>query len=249
MVVSYDENAVSEADIIGAVVKAGYGASVAGSAKSGTGDASTSSGAADAVLEEVKQMKRRLIISIIFTLPIFYISMGHMMGWPLPDFLLGDENAVVFVFTQFILMMPVVFVNFKFYRIGFKTLIQRAPNMDSLIALGATASVVYSVFAIYAMAYYTGHGDLSTAHHYGMELYFESAAMILTLITVGKYMESRAKGKTSEAIAKLMDLAPKTAVVERDGKEMEIPIEQVVTGDVIVVRPGQSIPVDGEIIE
>lgn len=249
MVVSYDENAVSEADIIGAVVKAGYGASVAGSAKSGTGDASTSSGAADAALEEVKQMKRRLIISIIFTLPIFYISMGHMMGWPLPDFLLGDENAVVFVFTQFILMLPVVFVNFKFYRIGFKTLIQRAPNMDSLIAIGSGASIAYGIYAIYKIAFAIGQGDMGTVHHFAMDVYFESAAMILTLITLGKYFEARAKGKTSEAITKLMDLAPKTATVIRDGKEEVVEASDVVKGDIVVVKAGESIPVDGVVTE
>lgn len=249
MVVSYDENAVSEADIIGAVVKAGYGASVAGSAKSGTGDASTSSRAADAALEEVKQMKRRLIISIIFTLPIFYISMGHMMGWPLPDFLLGDENAVVFVFTQFILMLPVVFVNFKFYRIGFKTLIQRAPNMDSLIAIGSGASIAYGIYAIYKIAFAIGQGDMGTVHHFAMDVYFESAAMILTLITLGKYFEARAKGKTSEAITKLMDLAPKTATVIRDGKEEVVEASDVVKGDIVVVKAGESIPVDGVVTE
>ena len=249
MVVSYDENAVSEADIIGAVVKAGYGASVAGSAKSGTGDASTSIGAADAALEEVKQMKRRLIISIIFTLPIFYISMGHMMGWPLPDFLLGDENAVVFVFTQFILMLPVVFVNFKFYRIGFKTLIQRAPNMDSLIAIGSGASIAYGIYAIYKIAFAIGQGDMGTVHHFAMDVYFESAAMILTLITLGKYFEARAKGKTSEAITKLMDLAPKTATVIRDGKEEVVEASDVVKGDIVVVKAGESIPVDGVVTE
>lgn len=250
MVVSYDENAVSEADIIGAVEKAGYGASVAGSFKDNAKTASASgSGAADAALEEVKQMKRRLIISIIFTLPIFYISMGHMMGWPLPDFLLGDENAVVFVFTQFILMLPVVFVNFKFYRIGFKTLIQRAPNMDSLIAIGSGASIAYGIYAIYKIAFAIGQGDMGTVHNFAMDVYFESAAMILTLITLGKYFEARAKGKTSEAITKLMDLAPKTATVIRDGKEEVVGASDVVKGDIVVVKAGESIPVDGVVTE
>lgn len=250
MVVSYDENAVSEADIIGAVEKAGYGASVAGSFKDNAKTTSASgSGAADAALEEVKQMKRRLIISIIFTLPIFYISMGHMMGWPLPDFLLGDENAVVFVFTQFILMLPVVFVNFKFYRIGFKTLIQRAPNMDSLIAIGSGASIAYGIYAIYKIAFAIGQGDMGTVHHFAMDVYFESAAMILTLITLGKYFEARAKGKTSEAITKLMDLAPKTATVIRDGKEEVVEASDVVKGDIVVVKAGESIPVDGVVTE
>ena len=144
------------------------------------------------------------------------------------------------------LTIPVLIINKKYFVVGFKALWNKAPNMDSLIALGSAASVVYSVFAIYSMAYAMGHGDLMTAHHYGMELYFESAAMILTLITVGKYMETRSKGKTSEAISKLMDLAPKTATVLRGGVEQEIPVEDVVTGDTIIVKPGQRIPVDGK---
>lgn len=242
MVVEYDETKLRTEDIIQAVQSGGYGAQVQGETKAQQKQTNVAE-------QEQKQMKQRLIASFCFLIPLFYISMGHMMGAPLPAILQGEENLLLFALTQLLLTIPVLFINRKYFIVGFRSLWHRAPNMDSLIALGATASVVYSVFAIYAMAYYTGHGDLSTAHHYGMELYFESAAMILTLITVGKYMESRAKGKTSEAIAKLMDLAPKTAVVERDGKEMEIPIEQVVAGDVIVVRPGQSIPVDGEIIE
>lgn len=242
MVVEYDETKLHTEDIIQAVQSGGYGAQVQGETKAQEKQTNVAA-------QEQKQMKQRLIASFCFLIPLFYISMGHMMGAPLPAILQGEENQLLFALTQLLLTIPVLFINRKYFIVGFRTLWHRAPNMDSLIALGATASVVYSVFAIYAMAYYTGHGDLSTAHHYGMELYFESAAMILTLITVGKYMESRAKGKTSEAIAKLMDLAPKTAVVEREGKEIEIPIEQVVTGDVVVVRPGQSIPVDGEVIE
>ena len=156
---------------------------------------------------------------------------------------------MIFALTQLFLTIPVLIINKKYYVVGFKALWNRAPNMDSLIALGSAASVVYSVFAIYSMAYAMGHGDLMTAHHYGMELYFESAAMILTLITVGKYMETRSKGKTSEAISKLMDLAPKTATVLRNGVEQEIPVEEVVTGDTIIVKPGQRIPVDGKIME
>ena len=175
--------------------------------------------------------------------------MGHMMGAPLPAILLGDENVMIFALTQLFLTIPVLIINKKYFVVGFKALWNKAPNMDSLIALGSAASVIYSVFAIYSMAYAMGHGDLMTAHHYGMELYFESVAMILTLITVGKYMETRSKGKTSEAISKLMDLAPKTATVLRGGVEQEIPVEEVVTGDTIIVKPGQRIPVDGKIIE
>ncbi|MBQ7102744.1 MAG: copper-translocating P-type ATPase, partial [Anaerotignum sp.] len=200
-------------------------------------------------LEEMKTMKNRLISSFCFLIPLFYISMGHMMGAPLPKILTGHENIMLFALTQLLLATPVLIINRKFFTVGFKALINRAPNMDSLVALGSAASYIYSIFAIYAMGYHLGHGDLTMAHHYGMELYLEGAAMILTLITVGKYMETRSKGKTSEAIGKLMDLAPKMATVLRNGKEQEIPVEQVTVGDIVIVRPGQSIPVDGRIIE
>lgn len=242
MVVEYDDHALGTTDIIHAVESGGYGASVQGETK-------TQEAPKNVAAEEMHHMKRRLIASFCFLIPLFYISMGHMMGAPLPAILLGDENVMIFALTQLFLTIPVLIINKKYYVVGFKALWNRAPNMDSLIALGSAASVVYSVFAIYSMAYAMGHGDLMTAHHYGMELYFESAAMILTLITVGKYMETRSKGKTSEAISKLMDLAPKTATVLRDGVEQEIPVEEVVTGDTIIVKPGQRIPVDGKIIE
>lgn len=242
MVVEYDDNALGTTDIIHAVESGGYGASVQGETK-------TQEAPKNVAAEEMHHMKRRLIASFCFLIPLFYISMGHMMGAPLPAILLGDENVMIFALTQLFLTIPVLIINKKYYVVGFKALWNKAPNMDSLIALGSAASVVYSVFAIYSMAYAMGHGDLMTAHHYGMELYFESAAMILTLITVGKYMETRSKGKTSEAISKLMDLAPKTATVLRGGVEQEIPVEEVVTGDTIIVKPGQRIPVDGKIIE
>lgn len=242
MVVEYDDNALGTTDIIHAVESGGYGASVQGETK-------TQETPKNVAAEEMHHMKRRLIASFCFLIPLFYISMGHMMGAPLPAILLGDKNVMIFALTQLFLTIPVLIINKKYFVVGFKALWNKAPNMDSLIALGSAASVVYSVFAIYSMAYAMGHGDLMTAHHYGMELYFESAAMILTLITVGKYMETRSKGKTSEAISKLMDLAPKTATVLRGGVEQEIPVEDVVTGDTIIVKPGQRIPVDGKIIE
>lgn len=242
MVVEYDDNALGTTDIIYAVESGGYGASVQGETK-------TQETPKNVAAEEMHHMKRRLIASFCFLIPLFYISMGHMMGAPLPAILLGDENVMIFALTQLFLTIPVLIINKKYFVVGFKALWNKAPNMDSLIALGSAASVIYSVFAIYSMAYAMGHGDLMTAHHYGMELYFESAAMILTLITVGKYMETRSKGKTSEAISKLMDLAPKTATVLRGGVEQEIPVEDVVTGDTIIVKPGQRIPVDGKIIE
>lgn len=242
MVVEYDDNALGTTDIIHAVESGGYGASVQGETK-------TQEAPKNVAAEEMHHMKWRLIASFCFLIPLFYISMGHMMGAPLPAILLGDENVMIFALTQLFLTIPVLIINKKYFVVGFKALWNKAPNMDSLIALGSAASVIYSVFAIYSMAYAMGHGDLMTAHHYGMELYFESAAMILTLITVGKYMETRSKGKTSEAISKLMDLAPKTATVLRGGVEQEIPVEEVVKGDTIIVKPGQRIPVDGKIIE
>lgn len=252
MVVSFDDS-INEQDIVKAVEKAGYGARISGNTSAKgfkmNGGTSRANEAVDAAAEELKSMKKRLIISIIFTLPIFYISMGHMMGWPLPSILLGNENALIFVFTQFLLLLPVVFVNFKFYRIGFKTLAQRAPNMDSLIAIGSGASIAYGIYAIYKIAYGLGRGDMQTVHHFAMDVYFESAAMILTLITLGKFFEARAKGKTSEAITKLMNLAPKTATVIRDGVEEIIESDQVLKGDIVIVRAGEAIPVDGTVIE
>lgn len=245
MVVEYDETALHTDDIIKAVESGGYGASLQGANASST----TPEPPKNVALEEMAVMKKRLISSFCFLIPLFYISMGHMMGAPLPAILLGHENMMIFALTQLLLATPVLIINKKFFVVGFKALWNRAPNMDSLVALGAAASYLYSLFAIYAMAYHMGRGDLEMAHHYGMELYLEGAAMILTLITVGKYMETRSKGKTSEAISKLMDLAPKMATVLRGGVEQEIPIEQVIVGDILIVRPGQSVPVDGKLIE
>ena len=242
MVVEYDDTALSTDDIIGAVKSGGYGASVQGAT-------AAQEPPKNIALEEMKVMKKRLIASFCFLIPLFYVSMGHMMGFPLPAILLGHENMMIFALTQLLLATPVLIINKKFFVVGFQALWHRAPNMDSLVALGSAASYLYSLFAIFAMAYYMGHGALMTAHHYAMELYLEGAAMILTLITVGKYMETRSKGKTSEAIGKLMDLAPKMATVIKDGRETEIPVEQVAVGDILIVRPGQSIPVDGRITE
>ncbi|WP_417341309.1 heavy metal translocating P-type ATPase, partial [Gordonibacter urolithinfaciens] len=185
-----------------------------------------------------------------FTIPLFYISMGHMFGWPLPGFLLGERNIMAFGLTQLLLLAPVVFVNFKFFRVGFKTLFRGAPNMDSLIALGSTAATVYGVYALYRIAYALGAGDVHGAHAAGMDLYFESAAMILTLITLGKYFEARAKGRTTDAIATLMDLAPKTAVrVSADGTQEQILADDVREGDVLAVRAGEGVPVDGVVVD
>ena len=178
-----------------------------------------------------------------------YISMGHMFGAPLPNFLTGNENALSFALTQFLLTLPVVYVNRKYFQAGFKNLVKLHPNMDSLIAIGSSAALIYGVFAIYQIGIGLGYQDMETVHHYTMDLYFESSAMILALITLGKFLETKSKGKTSEAITKLLHLAPKTATVIRNGEEQEIPVEEVVVGDRIVIKPGQSIPVDGVIIE
>ena len=203
-----------------------------------------------AAAREAKQVRFRLIVSFVFTIPLFYLSMGHMFGWPLPSVFLGDENVLVLAFTQFLLLLPVIFVNFKFFRVGFKTLFHLGPNMDSLIALGSTASTVYGIAAIYRIGAALGAGDTATAHLAAMDLYFESAAMILTLITLGKYFEARAKGKTTDAISKLMDLTPKTATRRRvDGTEEEVSADQVRPGDVLVVKAGEGVPVDGVVLE
>ena len=245
MVAEYDESALSAQEIIAAVVRSGYGASLPQKA----GAKAQAVPQEDVMGQELKSMKRRLIWSFVFLIPLFYISMGHMLGAPLPAGLLGHANAVSFGLTQLLLTLPIMYINDKYYRVGFKTLWNRAPNMDSLIAVGSAAAVIYGVFAIYQMGYGLGHGDMERVKNYHMDLYFESAGMILTLITLGKFLETRSKGKTSEAITRLMDLAPKTATVLRDGVETEIPVEDVQVGDRVLVRPGQSIPVDGVIVE
>lgn len=249
MVVEYDETALDTQKIIGAVTEAGYGASLKEAAQHGKASKSMQASANDIARQEYEAVKKRLKLSLVFAVPLSYISMGHMMGWPLPEIFLGVENAMIFSLTLLLLVIPVVFINFKFFRVGFKTLFAASPNMDSLIAIGASASLVYGVYALYKIAYGFGHGDLALVHRFLMDLYFESAGMILTLITFGKFLEGRAKGRTSDAITKLMDLAPKTAVVERDGAELEIPVEEVEKGDILVVRSGMSVPVDGVLTE
>ena len=258
MEVEYDGNPATVVAICAAVEKAGYGASprvedVSAATVPAGGSAPLASGGnarQEAAAKEARQVRMRLIVSFVFTIPLFYLSMGHMFGWPLPAVFLGDENTLIFAFTQFLLLLPVIFVNFKFFRVGFTTLAHGGPNMDSLIALGSTASTVYGVAAIYRIGAALGTGDLSAAHAAAMDLYFESAAMILTLITLGKYFEARAKGKTTDAISKLMDLSPKTATRRRaDGSEEEVPAEQVRPGDILVVKAGEGVPADGTVVE
>ena len=254
MEVEYDGNPATLAAISAAVEKAGYGAAprieAAAAAGAPSGPATASAARENAAAKEAAHVRMRLIVSFVFTIPLFYLSMGHMFGWPIPDIFLGHENMLTFAFTQFLLLLPVVFVNFKFFRVGFKTLFHGSPNMDSLIALGSTASTVYGIVAIYRIGWGMGHGDIDFAHMAAMDLYFESAAMILTLITLGKYFEARAKGKTTDAIAQLMDLSPKTAIRRNvDGAEEEVPVEQVRSGDILIVRAGAGVPVDGVVIE
>lgn len=273
MDVTYDETKITSTEIINAVVKAGYGASVMteGSAagaggRSISGNAgSTGRSTADGKQElqqkldaDARAMKWRLGISIGFLIPLMYVSMHHMLkewfGIPVPAFIVntmhGNANAMNFALTQFLLLLPILYVNRKFFSVGFKTLAHRSPNMDSLIALGSGAALVYGIFAMYRISYGLGYGDMAVVEHYSHDLYFESSGTILTLITVGKYLESRSKGKTSEAITKLMNLAPKVAIlVTEDGQEKEVPTESLQKSDVFLVKPGSLVPVDGIVLE
>lgn len=248
MTVVYNEQELTEQDIVTAVIHAGYGAVPVQKANTG-GKKQASDQIVNQAEVEMKGMKKRFLYSIFFLIPLMYVSMGHMMGMPLPSFLSGIENGVAFGMTQFLLTLPIMYLNRSYYERGFQSLRIKAPNMDALIAIGSLAAVIYGVFAIYCMGYGLGHGDMDMVEQYHMDLYFESAGTILTLITLGKYLETRSKGKTKEAISKLMDLAPKTAMVIRNGVEEEIPVEEVVVGDILVVRAGQQVPVDGMIIE
>lgn len=241
MEVSFDENKIDSQKIISAVINAGYGATVKGKQA-----VKKEINTAD---NEVKSAKHRLIASIAFLVPLFYISMGHMMGMPLPDFMHGTENALTFAFTQFLFTIPIVFINFHYFKNGFKNLFKLSPNMDSLIAIGSGASIVYGILAIYRIGWGLGHNDLELVNKYSMDLYFESAGTILTLITLGKFLESKAKRKTTDAITKLINLKPQTATVIRGGNALEIPIEDVIQGDIIAVKQGSTIPVDGVIIK
>ena len=244
MQVNYDESKISESDIIKAVEDAGYGASAADGSPAKKTEKKSS-----VIDEEIKEMKTRLIVSFVFLIPLMYISMGSMAGLPQPSFLVGHANAVSFAFTQFLMCLPILYVNRKYFQVGYKTLWHRAPNMDSLIAVGSTAALVYGIFAIYRMSYGLGNGDMALVQKYHMDLYFESSVMILTLITLGKFLETRSRRKTSEAISRLTELAPETAVVERNGAETEIPVEELQNGDIIIVKPGARIPADGTIVE
>lgn len=252
MQVDYDETILTGQAIIDAVVKAGYGASLAGG-QAGTKGASPQASPANTAEQEVRQMKRRLLWSIVFLIPTVYIAMHHMLashlGIPVPSAISavfdGPENAISFAFAQFLLILPIMYLNRKYYINGFSNLLRGAPNMDSLVGMGSMASAAFGAFAIFRMGWGMGHGDWALVQTYSANLYFESAGMIVTLITVGKYLETRAKGKTSAAIEKLMKLAPKEATVLRGGVETVILVEDLAVGDEIVVRPGERIPADG----
>lgn len=262
-------------EIIKAVEKAGYGASLKGPAGYGStgtgGNKEQAAGSTAGMLQQSagadsleksaeeaeRAMKWRLGISIGCLIPLMYISMHHMFyewfGLPVPEWIRaafhGNENAVAFAFSQFLLLLPILYVNQKYFRVGFRTLFRGHPNMDSLIAIGASAAVFYGIFAIFRIGYGLGHGDMALVGQYSMDIYFESAGTILTLITVGKYLETKSKGKTSAAITKLMDLSPKTAVLVRpDGKEEQVPTGEVKEGDIFLVKPGSLVPVDGVVL-
>lgn len=262
MQVEFDENKLDTAGIIKAVEDAGYGAAVkdehakSGTKTSGQSDSQENSGLS-AVEQNVKNMKKRLIVSLIFWIPLMYVSMGHMIyQWlniPMPpftmNFLHGNENAITYAFTQFLLLLPILIANQKYFKNGFKTLWHRSPNMDSLIAIGAGAAILYGIFAIYRIGYAMGHGDMMVVHQYAHDLYFESAGTILTLITIGKYLETKSKGKTSEAITKLLNLAPKTVTAVRDGVEQVVDAADVEKGEIFLIKPGESVAVDGIVLE
>ena len=252
MIVEYDEQVVNDDKIIKAVVEAGYGASVVSDKKDKKKEEHK-----DIQKENIKSMKIRLIISVCFLIPLMYIAMHHMLkewfGLPVPQIIKnlfhGSQNAIIFGFTQFLLLLPIIYVNRNYFIVGFKRLFKGTPNMDSLIAIGSSAATIYGIFAIYMIGYGLGHNQMELVNRYSMDIYFESAGTILTLITVGKYLETKSKGKTSDAISKLIDLAPKTATVIRDEKELEIDLEEIIVGDIILIKPGGSVPVDGVIIE
>ena len=255
MQLKYDEAQTNPAAIIAAVEKAGYGAALQGGDDAGTAAAEKPRG--NIAKKQMKEMRHRLICSIVFLLPTMFISMHGMffraIGSPVPagiaGILDGPENAVAFAFSQFLLILPIMYLNRKYYVNGFRTFFQGAPNMDSLVGMGSMASALFGAFALFRIGYGLGHGDMSLVMEYSTNLYFESAGMIVTLITVGKYLEARAKGETSQALESLKKLAPRSAHVIRGGDEVTVPIEQLAVGDLIRVRPGERIPADGVITE
>lgn len=249
MIVEYDEKTLNDKKIIEAVKNEGYGATLAINSQK------------DKIQNDnentLNSMKKRLIISICFWIPLMYVAMYHMFydlfGIPVPklinDLFHGPENAITFGFTQILLLIPIIYVNRNYFIIGFKRLFKLSPNMDSLIAIGSFSAIIYGIYAIYMIGFGLGHNNLELVSRFSNDLYFESAGTILTLITVGKYLETKSKGKTSEAINKLINLAPKTAIVLKNEKEIEVEVKDIKKEDIIIIKPGYSIPVDGIIIE
>ncbi|MDR1395819.1 MAG: heavy metal translocating P-type ATPase [Deltaproteobacteria bacterium] len=240
----FEESQVTPQIIIQAVVKAGYGASLAGA----RGEASPAA-AVQETGREADLLKKRFLVSLIFTAPLFYLAMGDMASWPLPSFFQGIENSLILALTQFLLVLPAALVNKRYFQSGFKSLWAGAPSMDSLIAVGSGAAIVYGLTNIYAIGWGLGHGDAHLVHEASMNLYFESGGLILTLVTLGKFFEARAKKRTTEAVLKLMDLAPRTAQVIRDGAEVTVPAEEIAAGDLLMVRSGETIAADGVVEE
>ena len=237
-----DSQKTDNQSIIDAVQKAGYGATIAQDANT---QKNTATNTATVFEENIRDIRRRLIGSLIFIVPLLYISMSHMWGAPIPYLLSPQSNPISFIMTQLLLTLPIVAINRVYYTKGFKSLFNLSPNMDTLIAIGSAAALIYGIFAIYMVGYGLSHRDISLVQSYTTDVYFESTAMILTLISVGKYLEAKSKGKTSEALEKLMKLSPATAIVEENGVEVVRPIEEVHVGDTVIVKPGQTIPVDG----
>lgn len=241
--VTFDESVVDEKEIIARIEKLGFGARVHAA------NVAALVPQQDTAAQEMEEMRQRLIGSLIFAGLVFYQHMGRMWGWPLPGFILGQENELINALLQMLWCIPVLFIDRKYFIHGVRNLLSGAPNMDSLIAVGSGASFIYGLYSVFGMAYAFGHNRLDLLPGFADALYFEASAVILALVTVGKFMEARAKSHTSDAIKALMNLTPKTALVERHGLQGEIPVEEVVTGDVLIVKSGASVPVDGKIIE
>lgn len=252
MSVTYDETSATESAIIDAVTSIGYGASPMEAAKGSGGQNNFRSewtGRQKITEDRQLHMKKRLWSSLIFLIPLLYFSMGPMIGLPELSIMTGPDNLLILALTELLLTIPIAVINREFYQSGLKSLSKGSPNMDSLVALGSAAALIYGIFVMYRISYGLGHSDMALLQEYGNALYFESCAMILTLVTVGKYLEARSTAKTSDALSRLIDLAPKTASVVRNGEEKIIPAEQVAAGDIVVIRPGGSIPVDGILTE
>lgn len=252
-VTTVEGQSLTDEAIIQAVEDAGYGASVREKSpiqgrKEAPGQSQKVS-SDNQVKRELASMRKRLAVSFTCAIPLVYLAMGHMFGWPLPAIFLGDDHVFNLAMTQFLLAVPVFMANSRYFRTGFKTLLKRVPTMDSLIALGSSAAMAYGIYALYGIGNALANADVHLLHRFSMDMYFESAAMILSLVSLGKYLELRAKGKTSEAVAKLIGLAPRQALVNRQGIEMEVLVEEVVVGDTVVVKPGASIPVDGTVVQ